>query len=98
MSTSRPSRNSDAPASTPAPAPGSASASAGHAAGTAARPATAVRATRIDPGWKYVTAVEEGNTNDTKKRIQFNDIESEDDEGVEGHDNNRVNLDEFDES
>ncbi|XP_020979180.1 uncharacterized protein LOC110271879 [Arachis ipaensis] len=63
MSTSRPARNSDAPASTPVPVP--APASAGHVAGTASRPAAAVRATRIDPGWKYVTAVEEGNTNDT---------------------------------
>ncbi|XLR01763.1 hypothetical protein S83_067961 [Arachis hypogaea] len=69
MSTSRPARNSDAPASTPvpapAPAPALASASAGHAAGTAARPTAAVRATRIDLGWKYVSAVEEGNNNDT---------------------------------
>ncbi|XLR01924.1 hypothetical protein S83_068122 [Arachis hypogaea] len=64
MSTSRPARNSDAPASTPVPAPVPTSASAGHAAGTAARPAAAIRASRIDPGWKYVTAVEERNTND----------------------------------
>ncbi|XLU68050.1 hypothetical protein S245_027103 [Arachis hypogaea] len=57
MSTSRPTRNSDAPAPV--------SASTGHAAGTAARLAAAVRATRIDPRWKYVSVVEEGNTNDT---------------------------------
>ncbi|XLV01721.1 hypothetical protein S245_016058 [Arachis hypogaea] len=63
MSTSRLARNAHAPAPVPAPAP--ASASAGHAARTAARPAAAVRATRIDPGWKYVSAVEEENTNDT---------------------------------
>ncbi|QHO53343.1 uncharacterized protein DS421_2g47130 [Arachis hypogaea] len=61
MSTSRPARNSDAHAPGPAPA----SASAGHAAGTAARSAATVRATRIDPGWKYVSVVEDGNTNDT---------------------------------
>ncbi|KAL4343096.1 hypothetical protein HN51_061403 [Arachis hypogaea] len=65
MSTSRPARNSDAPASTPVPAPAPASASASHAAGTATRPTAAVRATRIDPKWKYVSAVEEENTNDT---------------------------------
>ncbi|XLT44090.1 hypothetical protein HN873_036694, partial [Arachis hypogaea] len=63
MLTSRPAHNSDAPASAPAPA--TTSASAGHAAGTAARLAATVPATRIDPGWKYVSAVEEGNTNDT---------------------------------
>ncbi|XLT69945.1 hypothetical protein HN873_026384 [Arachis hypogaea] len=62
MSTSRPTRNSDAPAPV--------SASTGHAAGTAARLAAAVRATRIDPRWKYVSVVEEGNTNDTILRLK----------------------------
>ncbi|KAL4343095.1 hypothetical protein AHAS_Ahas11G0044100 [Arachis hypogaea] len=38
------------------------------------------------------------NEEEQEEEIQFNDTESEDDEGVEGHDNNRVNLDEFDES
>ncbi|XLT53590.1 hypothetical protein HN873_046194 [Arachis hypogaea] len=38
------------------------------------------------------------NEEEQEKEIQFNDTESEDDEGAEGHDNNRVNLDEFDES
>ncbi|XLR37847.1 hypothetical protein HN51_024611 [Arachis hypogaea] len=65
MSTSRLARNFDAPSSTHVPAPAPASASAGHAAGTAAHSVAAVHATRIDPGWKYVTVVEEGNTNDT---------------------------------
>ncbi|XP_057739693.1 uncharacterized protein LOC130956701 [Arachis stenosperma] len=38
------------------------------------------------------------NEEEQEEEIQFNDTESYDDEGVEGHDNNRVNLDEFDES
>ncbi|XLS61301.1 hypothetical protein HN51_015529, partial [Arachis hypogaea] len=63
MSTSRPTHNFDAPAS--ASAPVSASASAGHATETTARSVAVIRATRIDPGWKYVSAVEEKNTNDT---------------------------------
>ncbi|KAL4288400.1 hypothetical protein AHAS_Ahas19G0282400 [Arachis hypogaea] len=38
------------------------------------------------------------NEEEQEEEIQFNDTDSEDDEGVEGYDNNRVNLDEFDES
>ncbi|XLT80387.1 hypothetical protein HN873_002140 [Arachis hypogaea] len=38
------------------------------------------------------------NEEEQEEEIQFNDTELEDDEEVEGHDNNRVNLDEFDES
>ncbi|XLT88990.1 hypothetical protein HN873_010743, partial [Arachis hypogaea] len=38
------------------------------------------------------------NEEEQEEEIQFNDTESEDDEGAEGHDNNCVNLDEFDES
>ncbi|XP_015969620.1 uncharacterized protein LOC107493055 [Arachis duranensis] len=39
-----------------------------------------------------------GGPKKQEEEIQFNDNESEDDEGVEGHDNNRVNLDESNES
>ncbi|XP_015932601.1 uncharacterized protein LOC107458900 [Arachis duranensis] len=37
------------------------------------------------------------NEEEQEEEIQFNDTESEDDEGAKRHDNNRVNLDEFDE-
>ncbi|XLS58862.1 hypothetical protein HN51_008617 [Arachis hypogaea] len=36
------------------------------------------------------------NEEEQKGEIQFNDTKSEDDEGIQGHDNNHVNLDEFD--
>ncbi|XLT35521.1 hypothetical protein HN873_066813 [Arachis hypogaea] len=58
MSTSRQALDSNAP--TPA--------SAGPTVGAAPvgpAPAAAVRSNRVDPGWKYISTVEEGNTNDT---------------------------------
>ncbi|XP_020963291.1 uncharacterized protein LOC110264956 [Arachis ipaensis] len=58
MSTSRQVLDSNAP--TPA--------SAGPTVGAAPvgpAPAAAVRSNRVDPGWKYISTVEEGNTNDT---------------------------------
>ncbi|XLS78053.1 hypothetical protein HN51_062278, partial [Arachis hypogaea] len=46
---------------------------------------------------KFEDEEDSENEEEQEEEIQFNDTESEDDEGAEGHDNNRVNLDEVDE-
>ncbi|KAL4397132.1 hypothetical protein AHAS_Ahas01G0161300 [Arachis hypogaea] len=46
-----------------APTPASAGPTVG-AAPVGPAPAAAVRSNRVDPGWKYISTVEEGNTND----------------------------------
>ncbi|XLR59873.1 hypothetical protein S83_010545 [Arachis hypogaea] len=58
MSTSRQALDSNAPI------PASAGPTVG-AAPVGPAPAAAVRSNRVDPGWKYISTVEEGNTNDT---------------------------------
>ncbi|XLR30862.1 hypothetical protein S83_058762 [Arachis hypogaea] len=67
MSTSRQVLDSNAP--TPA--------SAGPTVGAAPvgpAPAAAVRSNRVDPGWKYISTVEEGNTNDTMLLLNYGSI------------------------
>ncbi|XLT79927.1 hypothetical protein HN873_001680 [Arachis hypogaea] len=46
-----------------APTPASAGPTVG-AAPVGPAPAAAVRSNRVDPGWKYISTVEEGNTNE----------------------------------
>ncbi|XLS55949.1 hypothetical protein HN51_005704, partial [Arachis hypogaea] len=56
-----------------APTPASAGPTVG-AAPVGPAPAAAVRSNRVDPGWKYISTVEEGNTNDTMLLLNYGSI------------------------